>query len=239
MWEITLVGKEIDYPYFLELEKKILDLKINSIVSIGLKDDLFISICSQNKILSKIERYIFETIIKINKSEYMLENLDFLSGGDSLYDSFMLSSIVNLDLDMEVDFAKYYAKLDKSNNIRSFFRFKLNKLTKSWQGILVALNMLFADKEKERIYLDFLKYLTVVTKPLYDVVVVNQSLRSMVVMDKYGNTLKKVYNNDEVDTLVNLIMYLPKKIIVKSSNVGNKIFAMIKYIFDDKVSVVL
>lgn len=239
MWEITLVGKEMDYPYFLDLEKKILDLKIKTIVSIGVKDELYISICSQNNILSKIEDYIFETIIKINKKEYMLENLDFLSDCDDVYESFMLSSIISLDLDMEVDFAKYYAKLDKMNNIRSLFRFRLNKLIGSWQNISVALNMLLMDKRKERIYLDFLKYLTVVTKPLHDVVILNRSFKSMVIMDKHGNTLKKLYSNDEVDILVNLIMYLPKKIIVTSGSMGNKIFAMIKYIFDDKVSVVL
>lgn len=238
MWEITLIGNETDYPYFLELENKILQDNHNAIVSIGYGEALYISICAKEDILEKIEDSIFETIIKINKEEYLLENLQFLSC-NSMYDSFILSSIVNLDILKEVEFAKYYAKLNKINNIRSFFRFKLSRLKVCWQGITHTLNESFLPNEKERVYLDFLKYLTVVTKPMHDVIVLGKSFKSMVIVDRKDGYVKRVSSKDEVDTLVNLIMYLPKKIIINNGNLNDKVYAMIKYIFDDKVSLVL
>ncbi len=239
MWEITLVGKETDYPYFLELENKIIQAKHNAIVSIGYGEALYISICAKESILDKIEDSIFETIIKVNKEEFMLENLNFLSEDLSNYDMFILSSVINLDLSHEVEFAKYYANLDKINNIRSFFRFKLGRIKSLWQGMARMLNANIVPNGKEQIYLDFLRYLTMVTKPMNDIVLLGNSLNNMIIMDKNGGHIKKISSKDEVDTLVNLIMYLPKKIIIKDNNLSEKTYALIKYIFEDKVSLIL
>lgn len=237
MWEITLIGKLCDYPYFIELQNEIVSKKLSAIVSIGMGENLSISIALDDNLENQIKDLILETIIKINKFEFILEHLNCID--EEKYASFVISSLVWLDLEEEVSLAKYYAKLEKTNHIREFLRFKLPQFFEAWKREVDAINLLFQSQTDDKIYLDFLKYLTRVSRSHYDVVYLRKALGDIVFWDNKKSKTKYVSNKDEIDILVNLIIYSPKKIIMDASYVSDKIYGIIKYIFDDKVSLVL
>ncbi len=237
MWEITLLGNIQDYPYFVELQKEILLKKLGAIVSIGFGKNLAISIGASRCILKKIEDLLLETIIKINKREFLIEHLKCLGVGN--YGEFVLSTLVYLDLSEEVHLAKYYAKFEKTNYIREFLRFKLPQIYEAWKSEIRAINLLFEGKDEGLFYLDFLKYLVNVTSTNYDIVYLLDNMKNLILVDEKNKITKRVRGKDEIDVLVNLVMYSPQKIVIKAQSYNEKIFSVIRYIFDEKVSFVL
>lgn len=237
MWEITLVGKYCDYPFFIELQKEILQKKIDALVSIGFGENLSISIGAKYDLLSKIEDLLLETIIKINKREFLITHLNCL--GKGRYNEFVVSCLVYLDLAEELHLAKYYAKFEKINHIREFLRFKLPNIYSAWMGEITAINYIFDGKDDECFYLDFLKYLVNVTSSNYSIVYLQDNIKNLVLVDEKNGKTKCVVGKDDIDILVNLVIYSPQKIVIKSQNYNDKIYNVIRYIFDDKVSFVL
>lgn len=239
MWEITLIGKMEDYGYFSQLKDSILKLKLNTYISVSVGEKLYISIASYSDISSDIDDLIYEAIIKINKRDFMINHLDFINNNGVL-DDFILSSIIYMDLPKEIRIAKYYAKLGKTNDVRSFFRFKLHQFLDIWQSITQELNLSINSSKKESIYLDFLKFLADVTEPKFDIIYLNKDSNKIQLLDINQNSIKSLSLKDEIDIIVNLIMYSPKKIVIHKSNLFSKnIYNMIDYIFRDRVSLVL
>lgn len=239
MWEITLIGEDRDFLYFSQLRDYIVKLNIKAYISIGTNDNLYISIAATEDISNKVSEYILETIIKVNKRDYLIENLDFL-GSDSVYDEFILTSIIYMDLSQEIDFARYSASLGKTINIRSFFRFKLARLMIVWARMCDEINSSIEKSKKETIYLDFLKYLADVNEPTYDVIYLDKKEQNIHLFDKKNNGIKAIPSNDEIEVIVNLIIFAPKKIVIRSQDtISDKSCNMLRYIFNDRLSLVL
>ncbi len=239
MWEITLVGEECDYIYFSQLRDIIIRLYKDAFVSIGLSDKLYISIAAKENILQKIEDYLFETIIKINKKDYLVDKLEFI-GSNDLYDDFILTSIIYLDLPQEIEYARYSAKLGKINYIRSLFQFKLNRLLILWDSMANELNLSIKKSKKETIYLDFLKFLAEATEPTYDIVYLDKCGKKLSLCDNHNKKIKVITSTDEIDIIVNLIIFSPKKIVInKVESISERLCNMLRYIFIDRVSLVL
>lgn len=239
MWEITLIGNMEDYIYFSQLKDSIIKLKLNTYISVSTGEKLYISIASYSNISKDIEDLIYETIIKINKRDFMINNLDFIGKNGSL-DEFILTSIIYMDLPREIYVAKYYAKLAKTNDVRSFFRFRLHQLLDVWKMFACELNLSLNSNKKESMYLDFLRFLADVTEPKYDVIYLNKDDNKILLLDINKKSIGELLLKDEIDIIVNLIMYSPKKIVIHKSNLFSKnICNMIDYIFRDRVSLVL
>lgn len=239
MWEITLVGEECDYIYFSQLRDMIVGLNLGAFVSIGLNDKLYISIAAKYNILDKIQDVLYETIIKINKKEFLTGKLDFI-GDNDIYDDFILTSIIYLDLPQEIEFAKYSTKLSDMNHIRSLFYFRLNKLLPLWHNMAKELNLSIKKNKKETIYLDFLKFLADATEPAYDIVYLGGTGTNLSLYDNQNKQIKVLSSVDEIDIIVNLIIFSPKKIVVnKAESISDRLCNLLRYIFIDRVSLVL
>ena len=115
MWEITLVGQEQDYEYFVLLEDKLNKcLDERPIVAITGHKKMFCSIAINNKKkLKLVKKYILEIIIKICKEEYFKENLDDIGFVDNFINDFILFSLINVNLSDEVDYAYVKVKFSK------------------------------------------------------------------------------------------------------------------------------
>ncbi|MBE5738336.1 MAG: hypothetical protein E7354_01200 [Clostridiales bacterium] len=239
MWEMTLIGEERDFLYFSQLRDTIIALKLDAYISIGVNGNLYFSIASKEDLTGRLDYYIYEAIIKIAKRDFLLENLDCV-GKDSLFDDFLLTSMIYIDLPQEVDYAKYSTKLQKITHVRSFLRFRLSGLISIWQDMIRDLNLSIDRNKNGTIYLDYLKFLANTSEPTYDVIYLNKDAQEIFLVDNKSRSIKKINSKDEVDVIVNLIIFSPKKIIINSVDIlSDRLCNMIKYIFPDRVCLVL
>ena len=241
MWEITLVGKPSDIGYFLDL-KDILKSKFNKeiIVVISFEKDLICSIASTNQKNTNILKHIiYETIIKVAKSEYYQNNLELFTSDKSL-NSFILSSLILINLDDEINYANHYAKLGNTVYVKSFVNFKLNNMVKMWRREIDYYNVIFGGIHKEEFYLEFLRFLAHNLNEKFDIMYLEETFDNMLILDNKGKKVRTISKNDEIGVIVQLIMLAPKKIIINCINsLSSKVSTLINYIFEDKVSILL
>lgn len=241
MWEITLVGKPNDIGYFLELKdylKKELDN--NVIVVISFENELICSIALSNeKDIEYLKNVIYETIIKIVKAEYYEGKLTIFSDDRSL-NSFILSSIILINIRDEIEYAKNYVSLSKILYIRSFVNFKLHKLIDIWDREVEYYNNTFSGECRENLYLEFLRFLAHNSYNKQDVIYIEENQDKMLLLNNDKQAIKRISKNDEIGIIVQLIIYSPKKIIINClSSLSQKVSNLISYIFEDKVSMLL
>ena len=102
------------------------------------------------------------------------------------------------------------------------------------------LNLSIKKSKKETIYLDFLKFLAEATEPTYDIVYLDKSGKKMSLCDNHNKKIKVISSADEIDIIVNLIMFSPKKIVIsKVESISERLCSILRYIFIDRVSLVL
>jgi len=241
MWETTLIGKSSDVAYFLEL-KDILKQTLNkeAIVVITFENDLICSIAiSDESYKDFLITAIFETMIKIVKAEYYQANLKIFSDDKSV-NSFLLSSLVLINLIEEVEYAKAYTKLSTTINIRSFIYFRLHKLLKVWKKEIEYYNKNFSGEYKDGLYLEFLRYLAQNSKSNLELIYLEENKKEMILLDKKKQQMKAISKDDEIGIIVSLVMYAPKKLIINCMDcLSNKVSKLISYIFEDRVSLIL
>ena len=240
MWEITLLGKPSDIVYYLELKNTLKQNFGNDVLTvITFEKDLVMSIAVLNKVrIAKSKNLIMQTIIKIVKVEYMQKNLKCFCNDKSL-NTFLLSNIITLDLKDEVKYALQIAKLSCIVNIRSFVLFKLHNVTKLWEREVDYLNYQFGSNGDEK-YLDLLKFIVNNNSSKWDVLYLETTKDTMLLLDKKRNKLKSVCIDDEIGIIANLVMFAPKKLIINCSHLlSDKVSNLISYIFEDKISVLL
>lgn len=240
MWEITIVGESIDLVYFAMLEeslKKALNDKI--VIAISFGDKLACSIAVRDRrYLSLVKDSVFECIIKSVKDEYFEENIDIRYFDPTLED-FVKSALIHINLQEEIDFAKAKTNLPKMVHIRSFVRFRLQRLMFVWKRLVHYLNISMSSKNDE-FYLDFLKLLATTTQPKSDLIYLESTSNNMCIFDKNQKLVSQYSGEDEIGVLVGLIIHAPKKIIINCvSCVGSKVYDLIKYIFEDRISIIL
>lgn len=241
MWEITLLGKISDFVFFQQLKDNLKNQFDNNIVVvITYNENLICSIAtSENKYIKQLKIAIFETIIKIAKCEYLRENLT-IWGLDKTLNSFVISSLVLIDLDDEVNFAKDTTKLTKVVFIRSFVYFKLFRLLIVWKKLVVYLNLHFSDNMQEGLYLEFLKFVAENSNSKLDIMYIEQNQDETILLDSYHKKISAISKRDEIGIIVNLLLYSPKKVIINCfDSLSRKVSSLISYIFSDRVCVLL
>ena len=154
MWEITLIGKYRDIVYMQELVENLENLYNSRVVSaISYNKNLICSIAISGNInKNKIKTIVYESIIKIVKCEYLEENLIIFKEDKSL-NTFMLSSLILLDLKEEIIYAKKNSNWGKTVSIRSFVYFKLNYLIKLWNNLCKFINRKFGNSFEDLIFI--------------------------------------------------------------------------------------
>ena len=240
MWEITLVGKPKDLEYFLELKDYLKNLIKNDIIIVlSFENSLICSIALSNESkLSIVKRKIIEMIIKIVKTDFYLEKLKFFTADKSL-NSFVLSSLIYVNLQDEVDFASKVADIAKYIDIRSFVYFRLHRLIDVWENEVEYYNYNFGNNQEE-LYLEILKFLASNSNAKQDIMYIEESSHDMILLDKQKKELKSIPKIDEIGILVQLIMLAPKKIIINCiGSLSQKVTNLISYIFEDRVSILL
>lgn len=241
MWEITLIGSDEDYFDLKEVCDILMDIfDKDIIIALNFGEQTICSIATnRDSIIKFLENVIYETIIKINKKHYFYNNLNKSFTNNSLI-SFIISSIVSIDLNEEIEYAKKTTKLSRVINIQSFLYFKLHKIVVTWGRIARYLNVTYSNQMQEELYLQFLKFIADNNQSYIDVVYLEENLDEMILLDRNGNKLKTIPSKDEISIIVNLIIYSPQKLIINCVNsLSNKVTNLISYIFRDKISVIL
>ena len=212
MWEITLVGQEQDYEYFVLLEDKLKkSLEDKPIIAISGQKNLCCSIAISNKNkLKLVKKYILEIIIKICKEEYFRENLEDISFIDNFINDFILFSLINVNLSDEVDYAYIKVKFSKILHIRSLAKFRLRTLYSVWDKFIAYFNSVKYNFAEEEMYLEFLKFLASSSITENEVMYLEQKNNMMIISDKNKNSLSSVPIDDEIGVVVNLILLSPK-----------------------------
>lgn len=241
MWETTLIGEKKDIIYFSLLEEYLKSNSITNIFAIVEKSDIvYCSIAIEEcRYLNFVKKCILETIIKICKEEFFIENIKFLGGDDKL-NKFIIISLTYLDLQEEIDYAKVRVKFTKNIHVRSLVKFKLNKLYSLWCKFVGFFNFNMSGVFQDQVYLEFLKFLASNSTSKNEIMFIEESDNSMYILDKDKNILKETSKTDEIGLIVDLIVYSPKKLIINClDNLSEKIVRLINYIFEDKISVLL
>lgn len=241
MWEITLMGNTRDLIHFAVLEDE-LKAKFENppLVAISLDDGLVMSIAVlDKKTIRHVKNLILETIIKISKEEYFRENLKIL-GSDKSLNNFIIMSLTCINLRDEVDFARVRVKFTKHMYIRSLVMFKLNRFYVEWERIIKYFNFYFSGIVKNQVYLEFLKFLASNMSTRNEIIFLEEHSSSMHLLDKNRKIIKKSPKTDEIGLIVNLIVYSPKKLIINClDTLSASVVSLIKYIFEDKLSVII
>lgn len=241
MWEITLVGEKSDYVYFSLLDKELRDIAgTNLITAMTIMDKICYSVAiKEKKYINFVKNAIFELIIKINKEEYFKEKLIFKNNINGL-NHFIITSLVFINLQEEIDYARVIVKLSKTVFIRSLMMFKLNKLYKIWDKLICFFNLNLMYKSENEISLEFLKLLANNIQSRTEIMYLDIIKDNMCIFDKNKNLISCTPEEDEIGVIVNLITYAPKKIIINCyDHLSSKVTELIKYIFDDKCSFII
>lgn len=241
MWEITLLGEYEDVIYLLDLENTLKEsLGKDVVVAIWINGEVTVSIATNNKTsIEVIQRSIIDTIIKISKNAYFSENLH-ISIDDTDLKTFLISSLIMVDIDEEVN--TIYDRECVSNyiNIKSFNLFKLSDLKSKWQFLIDYIHNTLYISNKDNIYLDFLKFLCDIQTPRHDILYLEKDEKTLSLIDNKQTRVKEVPLGDEIGVVVSLIMLSPKRIVIKGmDNLSNKVNNLVNYIFDEKVSYLL
>ena len=215
-------------------------MKQEVIVVITFEKDLICSIAISDECYKDfLITAILETIIKIVKAEYYQSNLKIFSNDKSL-NSFLLSSLVLINLIEEVEYAKAFAKISSTINIRSFINFRLHKLIVVWNREVDYYNQNFAGEYKDGLYLEFLRYLAQNSKSNQELIYLEDNKKEMILLDNKKKQMKVISKDDEIGIIVSLVMYAPKKLIINCiDSLSNKVSKLITYIFEDRVSLLL
>ncbi len=239
MWEITLFGDREDLDYFYILKDKLNKMKSSVYTAINLENNIAFSIACKEEGIEVIEYYIYECIISRAKAKYLRDNLEF-SGKNEAFNNFIIDSIVLIDLKDEIEYARLSTSLSSVVYLQSFVTFKLYRLIEVWDRIVSNLNAHFSILPEETMYLEYLKFLADSAESRYDILYIDNSSIDIQILSKDSVKLKSIPSTDEIDLIISLIMYSPKKLIIKSNNkLSKKISNLIKYIFRDRVSLVL
>lgn len=242
MWEITIVGQINDYSRFLLFEKSLKSNYDNSvIVAISLTNETVkLSIAVKTKrLIHTIKRLILELIIKICKEEYFVENLQ-IETKDLDMKYFIILTTVMSNLEDEIDYAMVKFKFSKVIHIRPLIRFRLNKLYYLWEKFAVYFNYNLSYSVSEEIYLNFLKFLANNSRNGKDIIYLEEDKGKVFLKDKRKNILVTIPKNDEISVVVNLIVFAPSRLIINCyAALSEKIAELIKYLFDDRVSILI
>ncbi|MBQ7352298.1 MAG: hypothetical protein IJW59_05545 [Clostridia bacterium] len=242
MWEVTLIGYKKDLMYLAILEEQLMQnlVEVPIIAMVIRGEEVYCSIATDSKKSIKyIKSCILETIIKICKEEYFRENIKIL-GSDKYLNDFILTSLTYVDIQDEVEFATIRFKFTPRIHIRSLVRFKLSKLYNVWKKFAIYFNSSLNGIIKDQIYLEFLKFLASNMVEQNDIIYVEENNNSLAILDKDRNVVKKTHKSDEIDLIVSLIMFSPKKLVINClDNFSNNVSAILKYIFEDKICLIL
>ena len=241
MWEVTLCGKYDDIVYLVDLEKCLKDTFHSGVISaICISDKIILNLAIiKDEIVELVKKIIIDTILKIAKTEFFIENIKFLSD-DRTLNTFIISSLVMIEIDEEIDFIFNNFHIGKYINIRSFIAFKLFDFRDKWKYLCDYINNTFKTSFEEYVYVDFLKFLTDLQVPKYDILYLENNDKCLDFFDGARNKIKSISIKDEIGVIVNLIMYSPKKIIVNClDKLSDKISNLMNYIFEEKVSFLL
>ena len=215
-------------------------LKDKVITAMSCNNGLAFSIALKDKkYINYLKTAILECIIKLAKEEYFKEHLK-ISGSDEELNQFILMSLILINLKEEVDYARIRVKLTKVIHIRSLINFKLNKLYYIWEKLTSYFNISLSGQYNDEIYLRFLKLLVSNSHSNEEIMYLEQVCENMCILDKNKNLLSSTPIDDEIGVIVNLIAYAPKKIIINCfDTLSVKVLELIKYIFEDRISVIL
>lgn len=241
MWEITLVGEKQDLGYFLLLEEMLLTrLKNKPIIAIASKENLFFSIAvSDKRQYQVIKKCILEIAIRICKEEYFRENLN-LFGSDVELNGFILMSLVLIGIQEELDYAIHRIKLTKNLHIRSLIRFRLSKLYMIWNKVIKYFQIILSAYDNEERYLQFLRFLAENSDNENEVLYLDEVKNNINIKDNSNKIISSIPKTDEIGIIVNLIIFSPKKVIINCyKSISEKTIELIKYIFKDKVCLLL
>jgi len=242
MWEVTLIGVKQDYVHFILYEKMIKSTFGEQVV-IAISDRIESSILSvavcNKKLISSIKKTILELIIKICKEEYFLQNLNLETNDEELR-YFILMGAVLSNLDDEVDYARVVVKFSKVIHIRSLVRFRLNKIYSLWNKFEKYFNSKFASGLNDVICLDFLKFFANNIRKSGDIVYLDNKNDFIIFKDKNNKSINKIHKSDQIGIVVNLIVISPFRLVINCySSLNSDILSLIKYLFEDKVSILL
>ena len=242
MWEITVVGEVRDYSRFLLFENMLKSNYDNDvIVAISLtKSSAKLSIAVKvKKLIHTIKRLVIELILKICKEEYFVENLQ-IDTDDKDMQYFIILTAVMSNLEDEIDYAMVKFKFAKMVYIRSLLRFRLSRLYFLWEKFAVYFNYNMSRGIGQEIYLNFLKFLASNSRNGKDIIYLEDIDNHMILKDKSKNVLVSIPKSDEISIVVNLIIFAPNKLIINCYGVlSDKIANLIKYLFDDRVSILI
>lgn len=241
MWEVTLCGKYDDIVYLVDLEKQLKDnFHSDVITAIWISDNVVLNMAiTKDEIVYFVKKTVIDTILKIAKTSFFSENIKFLSD-DKTLNTFIVSSLVMIEIDEEIDFVYNHISLDKYINIDSFVAFKLFDFYDKWQYLCDYINNTFSTKYEDYVYIDFLKFLTDLQVPKYDILYLENTGKNLEFFDSARNKINSISVKDEIGVIVNLIMYSPKKIVVNCIDIlSDKISNLMNYIFEEKVSFLL
>ena len=242
MWEITLIGEVQDYSRFVIFEKMLKANYNNAvIVAISLTNNkAIISIAvNSKKLIYGIKRLVLELVLKISKEEYFVETLQ-IDTEDKDMQYFIILTAVLSNLEDEIDFAMMKIKFSKVIHIRSLVRFRLSKLYFLWEKFAIYFNYHASIGIGDDLYLDFLKFLASNSRNGKDIIYLEDNKDSMFLKDKRKNILVSIPKNDEISVVVNLIVFSPSRLIINCYDaLSNKVAELIKYLFADRLSILI
>jgi hypothetical protein len=241
MWEITIIGNEEDNGYF-ELIKEQINLTFGKdvIVAISIGYTCYCSIATEHdEYITDLKYLVVQTIIKISKIEFFLDNITIL-GNDIELNKFIIISLAHIGLEEECNYIISNIKIPNRICIRSFAKFKLARLEYVWNTTIKYLSKRLSGIDESYLYLEFLRFLANNCESKIDVVYVVYGQDSIQLLNDKKQIITCIPKNDEVGVVVNLILFAPKKLIVNClGSISDKVAELISYIFEDRLSVIL
>lgn len=239
MWETTIFGEIADLVYFASLEDEIRNkLHDKTIIAMTLSNKLAFSIALKDKrYLSMLKDLIFECVIKCVKDEYFRENIKII--GDCKFNDMFITSLVYVNLQDEINYAKIRVNLPKKIHIRSLVGFKLSKFYFIWEKFVYYINVKGLVDGKDS-HLCFLKLLASATQPSSSIIFLEMIKDNMCILDENRKIVSQSSQDDEIGVVVSLVALAPKKIIVNCvRDINFKFLDLINFIFEDRISMLL
>ncbi len=240
MWEITLIGTGNDMAHFRLLCDTLHNSYDGVVCALSSSNYVYCSIATmQDSILPEVQRIVVCTILQIAKIDYFDRHLELFKKYP-IFRDFAIYSIVQSDIDDEIDFVMSNCNLGGNIYIHSFVAFRLQILVRVWQKICTYLDNQYTHGIESEWCLEFLKFISSNISASDSVFSIRYTEKKIKVHNFSSGKVKYFHCNNEIGAIIYLIVSSPKKIILQyDDKITERLNSLVSYIFDDKVCIVM
>lgn len=181
-----------------------------------------------------------ETIVTNLKSQYLRQNIQLPFLPSEQKDA-IIKALVLFDIESDIYFVLSAIEKQSTIVIPSFNAFRLRKLKPKWQEFVFITNLNGNYLLNYEVYVEFLKFLISSIQPKTNVINLKSDVSKFLFFDEKNNLVAcRVDLSDEMGLITNLVLLAPKNINIHcTSQVSNKTFKTLYYLFDKKINILM